>query len=242
MSNGENWFETLFKLWAMISKMVLDGARKASEVAKYLQRVVDDPQFINVLNPAPIQASVDITPADWREDWQKFYQEVFGFQVDFSQVELKDNPGAFGWAVLVAQGLTLNQAWAKCRDRFPCNSDYGDDLDKAVPHNDRTSATAYAKRFRNRVEADEENKSKSANMLAKEQIQGNTLLERLLLGLWYNWRTGGGQLDLLNWTLCAGSRLHGGGVPCVCWGGGQLRVGRCHPDDAGDGARARSAV
>lgn len=241
MSSGDNVFEYLFKLWASISKMVLDGARKASEVAKYLTRIVDDPNFVAILDRPP-SASVDTTPADWRQDWQKFYQEVFGLTVDFSQVELKDDPGGFGWAVFVASGLTLNGVYAKCRDRFPCSSYYGDDLDKAVPHNDRTSATAYAKRFRNRVEADEENKNLSANTLTKQKAQSNTLLERLLLGLWYNWRTGGGHLDLLNWTLCAGSRGRGGSVPSVGWSERQFQVNNYHPDNANDNIRDRSEV
>ncbi|MBI5222311.1 MAG: hypothetical protein HY980_02330 [Candidatus Magasanikbacteria bacterium] len=59
MSSGNgNVFEVLFKLWASICKMILDGARKAEEVAKYLQRVNDDPNFMAALDH-PAQASVN---------------------------------------------------------------------------------------------------------------------------------------------------------------------------------------
>ncbi len=241
MSSGDNVFERLFKLWASISKMVLDGTRKASEVAKYLTRIVDEPNFVAILD-RPLSASVDTTSADWRQEWERFYYEVFGLKVDLSQVEIKDDPGGLGWVVMMAQGLTLNQAYAKCRDRFPCSSVYGDDLDKAVPKNERTAETAYSKRLRNRVEADEENKNLSANTLSKQNMEGNTLLERLLLELWYHWRTGGGHLDLLNWTLCSGSRNRDGSVPYVGWCECRFQVRGCHPGYAFGSIRTRSAV
>ena len=242
MSNGEkSVLEKCLALLVKIGMMVVDGVRDPAQVLRWLQVIVSREDFVSVLDTPP-SAQINTTPADWRQEWQKFYQEVFGLTTDLSDVELKDDPGGFGWAVFVAQGLTLNQAYAKCRDRFPCSSVYGDGLDKAVPQNDRTSVTSYTKRFRNRVEADEENKNLSANDLAKQKIQGNTLLERLLLGLWYHWRTGGGQLDLLNWALCCGSRYRDGGAPCVGWGEGQFQVCRCLPGGASVDVRARSAV
>ena len=39
-----NVFERLFKLWSMICKMIMDGARDAEEVAEVLQRIVDGPK------------------------------------------------------------------------------------------------------------------------------------------------------------------------------------------------------
>ncbi|MBP6883936.1 MAG: hypothetical protein KBC06_01745 [Candidatus Pacebacteria bacterium] len=43
MSNGRagNVYERLFKLWAMICKMVMDGTRDAHKVAEVLQTIVD---------------------------------------------------------------------------------------------------------------------------------------------------------------------------------------------------------
>jgi len=102
--------------------------------------------------------------------------------------------------------------------------------------------TAYAKRFRNRVEADEENKNLSADAIAKQKTKDITLLERLMLELWYHWKTGGGHLDLVNVTLCAGSRRSDGKVPGVCWNNSGLDVGYCAPDLANDRIRFRSVI
>lgn len=244
MSSGENWFEVLFKLWASISKMVLDGNRKAEEVAKYLQRIVDDPNFAAPSPPiCQVSPAVSVTEAEWRKEWQRFYQEVLGHVVDFTDVDIKADPGGFRWVVFVAAGLTTNKVWSACRARFSCYSVYGDDLDKAVPQNERDAKmTSYTKLFRDCVEADEQNKNLSANALAKQSTHRTiTLMERLLLELWYHWKTGN-HLDLQNVTLCAGSRLRFGGVPGVRWLGSQLQVDCYDPDGSGGVLRARSAV
>lgn len=177
----------------------------------------------------------------WHREWGKFYQEVFGLVVDLSGVAIPDEKSGFGWAVMVALGLMLNQVWAKCKEKFPTYSCFGDDLDKAVSKNDRTAEQAYAKRFRDRVEADEELKNLSANQLAKERVQSITLLERLLLELWYFWKSGK-HLDIQSITLCAGSRNSDGDVPNVCWHDDKLRVFHCYPGSHGDNLRARAAV
>lgn len=112
--------------------------------------------------------STSLTPADgWAAEYQRFYREVFSLTVDFTGVEISAEQSGFGWAMYVSKGMTTNQAWAKANERFKCRSYFGDDLDKAVPKNDRTSTVAYTKRFRDCVEADEENKNLSANALAK---------------------------------------------------------------------------
>ncbi len=174
-------------------------------------------------------------------EWTKFYRKVFGLEVDFSGVTIPDEQPGFGLVVVVAKGLTLNCVWSKCRELFPTYSYFGDDMDKVVTKNDRTSQTAYAKRFRDRVEADEELKNLSANQCAEQGIRGITLLERLLLELWYFSQIGEDHLDLQNITLCAGSR-YGGDVPSVDWYNGRLKVGYCHPGYRGDDLRTRAAV
>jgi hypothetical protein len=177
----------------------------------------------------------------WRVEWTRFYQEVFGLNVDLSGVAISEEKPGFGWVVIVANELTLNQVWAKCKEKFPSCSYLGDDLGEVVPVNDRTTGVAYAKRFRDRVEADAELANLSANQLKKKRIQSITLPERLLLELWYLWKTGK-HLDIKNITLCAGSRYSDGVVPCVSWGGDELRVVYCDADSWGGYLRARAAV
>ncbi|MDD5043805.1 MAG: hypothetical protein PHD51_04080 [Patescibacteria group bacterium] len=181
------------------------------------------------------------------EEIVRFYQEVFGLTVDATQVVLPPERQRFGWLLLVPAEMTLNRAWAKCQERFKEYwSYYGDDLDQAVPINERDPAKigAYAVRFRDRVEADEEWKNTSANQIASKEITTITLLERLSLGLWYHWKTGGKHLDIHNWTLCAGSRDSYGNVPHVSLdAGGEFRVGCFHPGfGCGGGLRPREAA
>ncbi len=89
------------------------------------------------------------------------------------------------------------------------------------------------------MEADEELKNKSANMLAEAGIKGETLPERLLHELKYFTDTGK-HLDVKNTTLCSGSRDPYGVVPLVDWlsVAGGMRMHWCGLDDL----RARAAV
>lgn len=70
-----------------------------------------------------------------------------------------------------------------------------------------------------------------------------TLRERLLFEIEYFKETGK-NLDVVNWTLCAGSRYVDGIVPSVYFGpdGDEVNVLGNRPDDAFDDLRARSAV
>lgn len=249
MSNG-NAFDRFSKLVFKIGMMVVDGKRKAEEVADWLQVVIEREDFLTLLaSPRPAQSVPPSTTkvtdpfavSNWRADWQKFYRKVFGLRVDFSQVVIKDDPGGFGWALFVPKGLTLNQAWAKCRERFPSSSDYGDDHDSAVPTNERTAVESYGRRFRSRVEADEENKNFSANKLAECGGENVTLMERFLMELWYHWKTGK-HLDIQYITLCAGSRDHFGFVPRAGWHFGKFQVWYYSPNDYYVFLRTRSAV
>jgi hypothetical protein len=242
MESGNVWKKFVKLLWSVLGLLVGEK-RSVGGVNKLLQLIIERPNPETILD-RPSQASVDTNnPADgWVVELTRFYQEVLGMTVDLSGVKIPDDSGGFGWVVMVTKGLTLNRVYAKCRDLFPCSSYYGDNLDNKVPKNDRVSQDDYARRFRNRVEADEENKNTSANQLTKQAGDNITLLERLLLELWYHWKTGGGHLDLLNWTMCAGSRCRVGDVPCVYWRGGEFRVRYVRPDFARGFVRPRSAV
>ena len=137
--------------------------------------------------------------------------------------------------------MTLNQVYDVCAKHFPCWR-YADDLDRAVPNNDRDSANGtYVVWFRDRQEADEELKNLSADQLAEKKISGITLLERLLYELKY-WDETGKHLDMSNWTLCTGSRYAGGNVPSVDWSGDGFRVGWYYADSHDVNLRSRAAV
>lgn len=182
------------------------------------------------------------TPDSKIGEWQRFYQDVFGWDKDFSNLQIPPERDGFGWLVIVAEGLTLNRVFDKCTKRMKTWA-WADDLDKAVPKNDREAKTDYAVWVRDRVEADEELKNLSANQLAEKGIPGITLLERLILELFYFWKSRGKHLDLKNVTLCAGSRYSDGYVPGVYWGSDAgLGVYWYYPDGQRDSLRARAEV
>lgn len=184
-----------------------------------------------------------VSPADIQDtltDWQIFYKEVFDLDVDFSELQVPAHQADLDRVIAVAQGLTINQVFGTCARNFLAWR-YTENLDKAVTRNDRISETSYAIRIRDRVEADEELKDRSANWLKEQDIAGMTLLERLLYELKY-WKETGKHLDIHNITLCAGSRDSGGDVPYVYWYGGKLYVYWCNPDYADSYLRGRVAV
>ena len=219
--------------------------RMTSELFHQLRRGVMEPgkglnlyqlgKFLEHQNPF-------VTPASKIEEWREFYKDVFGWDKDFSNLQIPPEREGFGWLIIVAEGLTLNRVFDKCTKRMKAWR-WADNLDRAVPKNDREAKTDYAIWVRDRVEADEELKNLSANQLTEKGILGITLLERLILELFYFWNTRGKHLDRKNVTLCAGSRRSGGHVPGVHWrSNDRLRVAWGHPVDSAGGLRARAVV
>ncbi|MDD2758039.1 MAG: hypothetical protein PHD72_01535 [Patescibacteria group bacterium] len=183
----------------------------------------------------------------WREEWTKFYLEVFNLAVDLTNVVLPTEVEEFAWLTVLAKELgdtPLNTAMVAARKLFKGKVwQYYDDLDKDVTVNDRDLKNgSYAIRIRARVEADEENKGLSANQIAERKLVTMTLLERIVLELFYFWKTGK-HLDIQNVTLCSGSRSSDGRVPrCDLFGAGHFFVDDCRPGCARVYLRARVAV
>lgn len=156
------------------------------------------------------------------KQWEALYQEEFGETHDFSGVKIPEKKEGFNRLIVIAKGMTLNRVYDACAKKFPCWR-YTDNLDKAVPTNDRTPTEHYAIWVRDQQEADEELKNLSADDLAEQKITGVTLLERMLLELKY-FRETGKHLDIKNVTLCSGSRDADGDVPYANWHGGWFKV------------------
>lgn len=164
-----------------------------------------------------------------------------GLDLDFDKVKIQNYNLGFDRLLIIPRGFTSNPGFDACVRQFPAWR-YADDLDKAVPHDDRNARNdSYAVWFRDRQEADEELKNLSANRLAEQGILGITLPERLWYEMVY-WDETGEHLDIFNWTLCSGSRDSDGSVPYVSRCRGRLRVCWDYPDARRGSLRARAAV
>ena len=171
-----------------------------------------------------------------------FPKEVLcGLDLDFDKVKIQNYNSGLDRLLIIPRGFTSNLGFDACARQFPAWR-YADDLDKAVPRNDRNACNdSYAVWFRDRQEADEELKNLSANQLVEQGILGITLPERLWYEIVY-WDETGEHLDISNWTLCSGSRDVDGAVPGVSWSVGKLGVAWHYADYHYGHLRARAAV
>jgi len=175
--------------------------------------------------------------------WQKFYKKVFeGVVVDFSNIHIPERPGKDWWLIIVAKGMTPERLFQKCREKFGAWKWTDDGLDKIVISDRTAKSWHYAIWVKANVEADEEFRNMSANQLKEQGHNGITLEERLVLELFYFWKTKK-HLDIQNWTLCTGSRCSDGRVPGVGWrDDGKLDVSGCNSGNAHDRLRSRQVV
>lgn len=196
-------------------------------------------RFLKRENPFVAQQVAD--PVSLLSSWAQFYYEVFHIDWDFSKLRIPEKREGFDRLLVVHQGLTPEKIFAKCREFFPVWK-YSNNLDEIVSDRDSKNGT-YAIWVRDRQEADEEEKNKSANQFKAENAVTETLPERLIHELKY-FRETGKHLDEKNYTLCAGSRHPSGRVPNVYWNSGcdKMDVHWYDPDLRGGGIRARVAV
>ena len=224
---NQEWLGRLYELSVQAAGLIKEGKRSPEQIdhlLRELQLFKENKKSKGIPDP--------------RLEWERFYQEVFGIKADFSELVLPPRQEGFNWLVIMAEGLTPNRLFDKCKELF-ASWKYTDDL-SAISSVRKTDKT-YAIRLRDRVEADKENENLSVNKCKELNINGITLEERLLLELFYHWRTNK-HLDIQNVTLCTGSRDSGGGVPSLDWSDDKMRVGYDHPDNAYDNLRSRSAV
>lgn len=231
MRNG-NVFEKLWRQQATIGKLVMDGKRDPEEVSSYLQVIIDEPKrFKSQKNYWPRIYKL----LGMAKEYQGFIEKSPGFSVHESL-----------WLFPVLKGLTCSRVIHVLRRLGVLSAGY-DDIDNIVTVNDRDPNRdgSYVVSFRANQEADQENMGLSANKLNSIRHKGITLLERLLLGLFYFLQTRKKQhLDVQVWTLCSGSRCSNGEVPHVHWllGIQSIGIDWCAPNYCSNGLRSRSVV
>jgi len=149
-----------------------------------------------------------------KANWYNFYKTYFGIDMDLSQVKIPVAKLGFTRPIIIIPGVTPNLVVKKMKEQFNVWT-YTDDLDKAVTKNDREAKDEpYAIWVKDGLEPEKDYRNVSADGLAKKNICGETLLERLIHGLEY-WDKTKKHLDYKDITLCSGSRYSGGGVPSV---------------------------
>lgn len=162
-------------------------------------------------------------------DWQDFYSEIFKKKMDFSDLKIPEKKKGFNRLIIVADGMTSQIIYDKCKELFPSWIWESKTLDCYSDRN--AEKESYAIWIRDRVEADRELRNFSVNYLKNQGIFGITCEERLLYELKYFLKTGK-HLDVKNLTICSGSRYHDGNVPVIQWYDYKLEIGRyyvnCH--------------
>lgn len=155
-------------------------------------------------------------------DWQNFYRDVFGIEVDLSNLHIPEKQEGFKRLIIMAQGIMPQLAYDKCEELFPCWKSSDESLDEIINFSFQARSTrngSYAIWIRDRIEADEELKNISADDIESLNIPTLTLEERFIYELKYFKKTRK-HLDIKNITLCSGSRYSDGYVPRVsCWHG-----------------------
>lgn len=164
--------------------------------------------------------------------WHRFYKVEFNRSLDFVGLQIPPRREGFDRLIVVAEGVTIDQVHRRCRERFFGLAYTNRDLDYTVDFNDRNSKSgSYAVWVRDNRESDEEWVDHSSGSLRDLEMKGETLLERLLHEFVYYIETGD-HLDVMNVTLCSGSRDRDGYVPGVCFHNVGIRISR-HGDTEG---------
>ena len=178
----------------------------------------------------------------WHDGWPRFWR-AFGYRYDHEALILPEYRDGFGWSVVTPErdqwpmSRLLHEV---CQRIFPIYSFYNDqDLDGIISTAEPTGAHVVL--TRDRVEADEEHKNKSAKTIEAENISTMPPRQRAVLEARYFMETGE-HLDIVSVTICAGSRYADGFVPYAYWFDDGFLVSYVFPGHADDGWRVRETV
>lgn len=243
----------IYDLNSKVLELVREGKRSPEGVARVLQTIQDDTGFETTLFPLSLVETGKVVLGSnllgdasvQMESWIKFYRDRYSIKLnDVASIAIPEHQQGFDRLIVVAEGLTPNRIVESMKKPMKVWT-YADDLDSAIipaPSFSRPKGT-YAIWCRNRVEADEELKNKSVEMLESDGVSCLNLEERLLFEEIFFGETGK-HLDVKNVTLCAGSRDRDGCVPYVSWfsGDGGVRVSWYHLQGRDVGLRARQAI
>jgi hypothetical protein len=190
-----------------------EDTKKLEALRKKMSKIIDIGTGDN------FERKKENSPEQIRLVWQKFYQEVFGIETDFSEVEFPKDKEGFERAIIMAKGITTQQLIKKCREYFAVSDGVskaiGEDLEGVIVSERSCMQESYAVLVQDLVEASRGKlEGFSADDAKAEKIATETLKERLIHELKYFLETGK-HLDIESVTICAGSLLPSGEVPTV---------------------------
>ncbi len=183
----------------------------------------------------------------WAEEMERFYEEVFGIKCDFSVVQTPISKDDFIWLLFVDERVSTQDAFEKCKGLIGLCEGGNQPPNYVDMVDDRNQGNGtYAVWLRETSVPDEIHRIiRSARGFRDVGVKGVTLRERLILALWYFWRTGGhldppGTRDI---TLCTGSTVGKDMVPAIDQREGGLFLGYRHvTGDMSDTCRPREVV
>lgn len=227
----------------MFEQKLLSDQEEANQMNKALDEHLEKVAEIRGESPEKSAEKKELDIEKLKKGWEGFYRDTFKIEADFSQVEIPEKREGFEKLIIMAKGLTPQKLFDKLKELCPVWKYTNDDLDKIIISDRSAKEKAYAIWVRDRIEADEEHKNKSANGIKKEKIIAETLEERLLQEIEFFKRTGE-HLDVKNVTLCAGSHHSAGNVPRVFFASddGKVSVLWYDPDSHNDHLCVREAV
>jgi len=173
--------------------------------------------------------------------WKTFWKKYFSISTDLSQIQILSYQEGFDRVIIVPKGITEDRVFQVCSEKFKIRKRTNQELSEVIDHNDRMSTETYAIRVRDCQEADKENKNISAEQAKEKDINGITLLERLIYELKY-WDETEKHLDMANLTICSDSRCSDGYVPGVYCGDDGVGVDWCNPRRVYSNWRVRTVV
>lgn len=137
--------------------------------------------------------------------WTAIYQKYFGITPEWPEVDLDKYDPKLYFLIAVAKNISMNNVLDKMECRFSVFPIYHN-LDQDVPKHERMPDDSYIVLAARSVEADPELACMPVRDLDNTLgFQGITLLERMLLELYY-YESTGEHLDRETINLCSGSR------------------------------------
>lgn len=182
---------------------------------------------------------------DQVERWRHHFKTLYKINPDFSGLYIPERVEDFSRLIIVPKGLT-HRKWVDTARTIHPVSTYDHDLDEIVKKNDRNPRErSYGIWIRDPQEADEELKNKSARKVEEilQEVNGITLLERLVGGTGHLFDEMCHMDNDGRWTLCSGSCDSESRVPFVrCGGSRGVNVDRCSVSENIPNLRTRKVV